>query len=92
VAVVHGLVQGVGFRWFVLREADDLALVGWVRNQADGSVEIVAEGPDDRLDRLLALVQDGPPGAFVSRVDARREPARGDLADFSIRSGWHSGD
>ena len=49
VATVRGMVQGVGFRWFVQREAARLGLDGWVANQVDGSVEVVAEGPDAAL-------------------------------------------
>ena len=57
-----GRVQGVGFRYFVLREATDLGLDGWVANTMDGSVRCVAEGPRDRLDILLDRLRDGPAG------------------------------
>ena len=63
-----GRVQGVGYRYFVLREADALDLVGWVANESDGSVRLVAEGPRDRLETLLASLREGPPGALVSHV------------------------
>ena len=92
VARVHGAVQGVGFRWFVLREATDLELRGWTANMADGSVEVVAEGPEGGVTQLEAMLRQGPPGASVRHVDARREPARGGLLDFEIRSGAHRGD
>lgn len=91
-ATVHGFVQGVGFRWFVQREAARLQLDGWVANQLDGTVEVVAEGPVDRLERLLAALREGPTGSSVRRVEVRREPARGNLGSFSIRSGAHRGD
>lgn len=92
VATVRGYVQGVGFRWFVQREADALGLGGWVANQPDGSVEVVAEGPEQLLDRLVACLWEGPGGASVSDVAVRHEPARGNLVDFTIRSGAHRGD
>lgn len=92
VATVHGLVQGVGFRCFVQREAECLQLAGWVANQLDGAVEVVAEGPEDRLERLLAALWEGPAGSSVSRVEVRHEPARGNLPGFFIRSGAHRGD
>jgi acylphosphatase len=89
---VRGDVQGVGFRWFVSRAAARMKLVGWVANQPDGSVTIVAEGPERGLDALLELIRRGPPGAEVSDVEARRGPATGRFASFSIRSWGHSGD
>jgi acylphosphatase len=91
-AVVHGIVQGVGFRWFVQREAAGLGLTGWTANLADGSVEVVAEGSPPELARLEEMLRAGPAGASVSRVAVYREAARGDLADFVIRSGAHRGD
>jgi acylphosphatase len=91
-AVVRGQVQGVGYRWFVVREASRLALDGWVANQADGSVQVVAEGTVDALEGLLAALWEGPSGALVTEVHTRREPARGGLVSFEIRSGGHPGD
>lgn len=92
VATVHGVVQGVGFRWFVQRRASELGLDGWVRNRPDGSVELLAEGQADAVARLLADVGQGPDGAWVSGVEVRREPATGMAGGFSIRSGSHPGD
>ena len=91
-ATVRGVVQGVGFRWFVQREASLLGLVGWVANLADGSVEVVAEGHDEALAALVGRLREGPAASDVSRVDLRREPARGNLVSFGIRSGAHRGD
>jgi acylphosphatase len=68
-AVVHGRVQGVGFRYFVMREARALGLSGWVRNQDDGSVEVEAEGRRDPLDALVERLRRGPPGARVAGVE-----------------------
>jgi acylphosphatase len=92
VAVVHGFVQGVGFRIFVQREATRLRLDGWVANLADGSVEVLAEGPADGLERLVAALRLGNAASAVTRVDVRHEPARGNLVGFIVRSGAHRGD
>jgi acylphosphatase len=92
VATVRGDVQGVGFRWYVEREAARLRLDGWVTNQADGSVEVVAEGPGGALGQLVLVLWEGPAGSSVSDVIVRHEPARGNLAGFAIRSGAHGGD
>lgn len=92
VAVVRGYVQGVGFRWFVEREAARLGLSGWVSNRADGSVEIVAEGADGQLGQLVLQLWEGPTGSSVSDVEIRHEPARGNIVGFTIRSGAHRGD
>ena len=66
--VVHGLVQGVGFRWFVREAARRHQLAGWVRNNADGSVEVCAEGADASCNALLTELRRGPPGANVAEV------------------------
>jgi acylphosphatase len=92
VAVVRGYVQGVGFRWFVQREAARLGLDGWVANRTDGSVEVVAEGSDEQLGQLVLQLWEGPSGSSVSEVEIRHEPARGNIVSFTIRSGAHRGD
>jgi acylphosphatase len=66
--VIHGRVQGVGFRWFAQREATALELAGAVWNRADGAVELEAEGPRSQLEQLLAIVRRGPAGARVAQV------------------------
>lgn len=91
-AVVHGNVQGVGFRWFVRRHAAALGLRGWVANEPSGSVRVLAEGPPPALRELSALLHDGPSGAQVSSVDERRAPASGGFERFDIRAGSHGGD
>jgi acylphosphatase len=68
VALVHGRVQGVGFRYFVLESARSLGLAGAVHNCTDGSVRVEAEGPREHLDRLLVLLREGPPAARVTSV------------------------
>ena len=91
-ARVHGDVQGVGFRWFVIREATGLGLVGWVANRPDGTVGVVAEGPREALDLLVGALEAGPPAAIVSHVEGRRSPATGAMDRFEIRAGSHRGD
>jgi acylphosphatase len=67
--VVWGRVQGVGFRWFVSRQARRLGLVGFARNQDDGSVEVVARGPDTALAAFARELAKGPTMAQVSGVE-----------------------
>ncbi len=83
-AIVHGDVQGVGFRYFVLRRAEAAGLTGWVRNRPDGSVECLAEGPRPELEALLAELRRGPRMSSVERVEAEWEPARGDVRGFGV--------
>jgi len=83
--VVRGRVQGVGFRWFVREAARRRNLAGWVRNLADGAVEVAAEGSGDDVQALRSELAVGPSGARVDAVDdvAGGEPT--DLArPFSI--------
>ena len=91
-ATVRGRVQGVGFRYFVVRRATELGLVGWVANRPDGSVHCVAEGDREALERLIALMRQGPTGSIVEAVDAVPLAATGRFERFSVRSGAHSGD
>ena len=67
--VVRGRVQGVGFRWFVEREAHILGIAGWVRNNADGSVEVMAQGTRDQLSGLRSRLREGPRAARVDAVE-----------------------
>ena len=95
-AIVMGRVQGVGFRYYVVREARRLGLDGWTANEVDGSVRVVADGPRDTLEALLDALRDGPPASIVERVVVSWPPVssggwllgRG----FDIRGGSHSGD
>jgi acylphosphatase len=84
-AVIHGYVQGVGFRAYVAREARRLGLAGAVSNRADGSVAVTAEGERSALEELLQLLHRGPAEAEVQRVEARWLPADGTLTGFQIR-------
>ncbi len=86
--LVRGRVQGVGFRWFVEREARTLGVNGWVRNTHDGCVEVLAMGSREQLSTLLARLRTGPRAARVDAVDeAAAEPVRG-LDTFRIEGAW----
>ena len=91
-ATARGRVQGVGFRYFVLRRGMELGLTGWVANESDGSVRCVAEGPRNDLEALLQTMELGPAGALVEGVRATWSDATGTLRDFGIRAGGHRGD
>ena len=84
-AVVHGRVQGVGFRFFVIDVASRLGLTGYARNQSNGSVEVVAEGSQAGLDALLAELRRGPALARVDRVHASWAAFTGDYDGFGVR-------
>ncbi|MGH7529695.1 MAG: acylphosphatase [Gemmatimonadales bacterium] len=72
--IVRGQVQGVGFRWFVGREAHRLGLGGFARNLADGTVEVVSQGDDAALDALEQALQQGPSMARVDAVERLQVP------------------
>lgn len=84
-AIVHGRVQGVNFRYTTLHAADRLKLTGWVANRWDGTVETVAEGPRSDLDKFLSFLHQGPPSAWVDRVDADWQAPTGEFIDFRVR-------
>ena len=91
-ARVTGLVQGVGFRWWTVETADGLGLDGWVANELDGSVRVVAEGAPPLLEDLLARLREGPSSARVRDVRVTWEPARGIAPGFRVEHGYHRGD
>ena len=84
-AIVHGDVQGVGFRYFVQRRADEVGLAGWVRNRPEGTVELVAEGGRPALERFLQQLSRGPGAASVERVESEWSEAEG-LQSFEVRA------
>jgi acylphosphatase len=89
--IVRGRVQGVGFRWFVEREASALGLAGWVRNREDSTVELVAVGDEDKLARLRKRLEAGPRASRVDAVeesDAQPEDTAGSLKSFQIQGDW----
>jgi acylphosphatase len=81
---IQGRVQGVAFRWATQRQALKLGLTGWVRNQPDGTVRVMAEGDHERLDLLLAWARTGPDHARVDRVDTAWSDAAGKFTSFEI--------
>jgi acylphosphatase len=84
-AVVSGQVQGVGFRFTTVDQARRLGVCGWVRNRADGSVEVEAEGDRAAVEALVRFLHRGPSGAWVQDVAIRWEAHLGDLATFHAR-------
>ncbi len=83
--VVHGLVQGVSFRHYTCRRAQELGVTGWVRNLPDGSVEGLFEGDASAVNALVDWCRTGPPSAVVDRIEIREEQYSGQFSDFSIR-------
>jgi acylphosphatase len=83
--VIRGRVQGVGFRFTAYDEAKDLALAGWVRNLANGDVEIVAEGRQENLQMLAAWAHLGPSSAHVTEVREDWLDSTGEFTEFRIR-------
>lgn len=81
---IHGRVQGVGFRYSARERARSLGLVGFVRNCADGSVELTAEGDRSQLEKLAAWLERGPSMARVERVDRSDGEPSGRYRSFSV--------
>ncbi len=88
--LIQGRVQGVGFRWFVHREASELDLRGWVRNTEDGDVEVVAAGEAEDLADLRASLRRGPRGSRVDRIIEHYldESEARELRSFRIDGAW----
>ena len=85
-ATVTGAVQGVGFRWYVQRVACSSGLTGFVRNLPNGGVEVVAEGDEQALERLLYALRQGPPAARIEGVETSWSDAWGEHEGFTINS------
>ena len=85
---VRGRVQGVGFRWFVESEAHKLAVAGWVRNNSDGAVELLAIGTQAQLKALQAKLWQGPRAARVDRVEEIEAEPIPDCRTFRIEGTW----
>jgi acylphosphatase len=86
--LVRGRVQGVGFRWFVEREAHMLGVNGWVRNNADGSVEVLAAGTAEQLAGLRSRLQAGPRAARVDSVQETEAKPETNMKTFRIEGAW----
>ena len=82
--VIEGRVQGVLFRESTRRQAVALGVSGWVRNRSDGSVEVLAEGPEEKIRTLTTWCHHGPPSARVTRVHETEEPWQGEFSTFDI--------
>ena len=82
--IVHGAVQGVFFRSNAKRVAESFGLKGYARNKADGTVEVVAEGSEEKLKKLIEFCKKGPEAAEVSKVDIKFEEASEKFDDFDI--------
>ena len=82
--IISGDVQGVGYRAWVLRRAQDLGLTGWVKNRDDGAVELVAEGDKNDLEQLLVLCKQGPEVSWVEHADVDWQQASGEFRGFEV--------
>jgi acylphosphatase len=85
-AIVYGMVQGVSFRYYTQREALSLGLTGWVANRSDGTVEVVAEGPESELRKLTSFLEQGSPAARVNQVKVSWLEATAEFSRFGVRS------
>ena len=84
-ATVYGFVQGVSFRYYTQREAVRLGVVGWVANQANGTVRVVAQGTEDQLNRLLQFLHKGSPIARVEQVKVSWEEPTEKFTGFNVK-------
>ncbi|MCP4724036.1 MAG: acylphosphatase [bacterium] len=83
--VVKGVVQGVGFRWFVIRTAEKLKVTGWVKNNYDGSVEIDIEGDRSEIEILIGEVKVGPRSSVVTDVTVKWLPFENLFTGFNVK-------
>ena len=84
-AVAEGLVQGVGYRWFIAKTAERFGLKGYVRNLFDGTVEMEIQGDAEHFGKFFAEAQKGPFGASVSNIKRVEKPATDEFTGFEIR-------
>lgn len=84
-AKVTGYVQGVSFRYYTRQEARRLGLTGWVANKPDGSVQVVAEGPEQAMQAFSRFLREGPPHAQVDQVREDWLDPSGEYKDFTVR-------
>ena len=82
--VIHGLVQGVNFRYYTRQKANALGLTGWVRNMSNGNVEVVLEGESDGVRAMITWCHQGPAWAKVTKVDVKNEPFTGEYERFDV--------
>ena len=86
--LVRGRVQGVGVRWFVERQAHLLGIAGWVRTNADGAVEVFAQGTREQVNNLHAQLMQGPRAARVDTVEVSEVPVSQSIKNFRIEGAW----
>jgi acylphosphatase len=86
--LVTGRVQGVGFRWFVEREAQLIGVGGWVRNCDDGAVEVLASGTHAQLGSLYNRLREGPRAARIDQVEVDEAAPFGEYQTFQIKETW----
>lgn len=82
--IISGDVQGIGYRAWARKQAQDLQLTGWVKNREDDTVELVAEGPKEKLEEMIARCQKGPEVAWVKDVAITWQEATGTFVSFDI--------
>lgn len=85
-ANIEGRVQGVGFRAFVVDQANRFGVTGWVRNRRNGTVEVVAEGDHEVLEKLISALREGPRASYVVNLNLEWRAATGEFDRFSMRS------
>lgn len=83
--IISGIVQMVGFRFFTRRLGQSLGVTGWVRNRADGTVEVVVEGDEDDIKYMIKRLKEGPRSARVDNVDVDWGEYTGNYSSFSVR-------
>lgn len=83
--LIEGRVQGVFFRTTARDVARRLGVKGWIRNRWDGKVELILEGDEDRVNKMIDWCHQGPPGALVSGVEIKPQPFKGEFNSFTIR-------
>jgi acylphosphatase len=86
--IVRGRVQGVGFRWFVESQARQLGITGWVRNNPEGTVEVLACGSNEQLSALHHKLREGPRSARVDAIDVEPTQTPPNLNTFRIEGAW----
>ncbi len=82
---VYGIVQGVGFRYFVYRNATNLGLTGYAKNMFDGTVYVVAEGEEEQLQKLYEYLCVGSSHSYIEKVDAKFSEYEGTFRTFDIK-------
>ena len=82
--IIKGKVQGVGYRYFTLKKAQELHIIGWVKNQSDGTVALFGQGNKRNLELLIAILKQGPSFSKVDEVIVNWEHAHAEYTDFVI--------